>query len=67
MDFIPGKREIYEKTLELNVCAEILTIIRSQPGFEKAVWQGLTQAQESSWGLDELLGAWVTSRDKTVF
>jgi len=52
---LPGKREIYEKTLELNICAEILAIIRNQPGYQKAVWQGLTQAQEREVGLDELL------------
>jgi hypothetical protein len=52
---LPGKREIYEKTLELNVCCEILAILRAQPGYQKAVWQGLTQAQERQVGLDELV------------
>lgn len=52
---LPGKREIYEKTLELNICGEVLAIIRSQPGYQKAVWQGLTQAQERKVGLDELV------------
>ena len=45
---IHGRREIYEKTLELNICAEIISMIRKNPVFEKAVWQGLTQLQEKS-------------------
>ncbi|MCH8063481.1 MAG: hypothetical protein IH861_13380 [Chloroflexi bacterium] len=52
---LPGKRQISEKTLELNVCAEVLSQMRLIPGYEKAVWQGLTQMQERSAGLDELL------------
>ena len=50
----PGK-EVSEKSLELNVCAELLQHIRSLPGCEKALWLGLTQAQERRTGLDELI------------
>ncbi len=44
-----------EKSLELNVCAELLQHIRSWPGCERALWLGLTQAQERRKGLDELI------------
>jgi hypothetical protein len=47
------KRQISEKTLELNVCAEILHFVRRR--HPKAVWQGLTQAEERAEGLDEKL------------
>ena len=50
----PGK-EVSEKSLELNVCAELLQHIRSWPGCERALWLGLTQAQERRKGLDELI------------
>ncbi len=50
----PGK-EVSEKSLELNVCAELLQHIRSWPGCEKALWLGLTQAQERRKGIDELI------------
>ena len=50
----PGK-EVSEKSLELNVCAELLQHVRSWPGCEKALWFGLTQAQERRKGLDELI------------
>jgi hypothetical protein len=46
-------REISEKTLELNVCAELLREIRR--AFPKAIWLGLTQSQERKVGLDELI------------
>ena len=50
----PGK-EVSEKSLELNVCAELLQYIRSWPGCQKALWLGLTQRQERRTGLDELI------------
>ena len=50
----PGK-EVSEKSLELNVCAELLQHIRSWPGCERALWLGLTQAQERRKGIDELI------------
>ena len=48
-------REISEKSLELNVCAELLHCVRSIPGCGKALWVGLTQDQESREGIDERL------------
>ncbi len=50
----PGK-EVSEKSLELNVCAEMLQHIRTWPGCERALWLGLTQRQERRTGLDELI------------
>ena len=50
----PGK-EVSEKSLELNVCAEMLQHIRMWPGCERALWLGLTQAQERRKGIDELI------------
>ena len=50
----PGK-EISEKSLQLNVCAEMLQQIRTWPGCQKALWLGLTQRQERRTGLDELI------------
>ena len=52
---LPGKGELYEKTLELNIFAELLSINRAQPGYRKAVCQDLTQAQERAVALDELM------------
>ena len=48
-------KELSEKSLELNICSELLHRIRSWPGCEKALWLGLTQAQERLYGADELL------------
>ena len=48
-------REVSEKTLEINVCAEILADIRARPGCRAAYWIGMKQDQESRNGLDELL------------
>ena len=50
----PGK-EVSEKSLELNVCAEFLQHIRSWRGCDRALWLGLTQRQERRTGLDELI------------
>jgi hypothetical protein len=46
---------VSEKTLELNVAAEILTLVRRRPGCEGAFWIGLTQRQERRFGFDERL------------
>ena len=48
-------KEVSEKSLELNVCAEFLQYIRRWPGCRGALWFGLTQAQERRMGLDELI------------
>ena len=50
----PGK-EVSEKSLELNVCAEMLQLIRTWPGCQRALGLGLTQRQERRTGLDELI------------
>ena len=47
------RKKVSEKSLELNVGAELLECIRAWPGCQKALWVGLTQSQESVWGLDE--------------
>lgn len=46
---------VSEKTLELNVCAELLTRIRTIPGFGHAFWIGMKQDQEARNGIDEVL------------
>ena len=46
------RKEVSEKSLELNVCAELLQYIRSWPGCDRALWFGLTQAQERQEGID---------------
>lgn len=43
---------ISEKSLELNVGTEILTLIRARPGCGKAYLRGLTQAEEHQEGAD---------------
>ena len=48
-------KEVSEKSLELNVCAETLQYIRAWPGCQRALWLGLTQRQERRTGLDELI------------
>lgn len=50
-----ARLNVSEKTLELNVAAEILAEVRSWPGASGAVWIGLTQAQERIRGYDEAL------------
>lgn len=49
------KKQVSEKSLELNICAELIRCIRSQRGCEKAVWLGMTQQQERKSGLDEMV------------
>ena len=46
------RKEVSEKSLELNVCTELLQYIRSWPDCDKALWFGLTQAQERQEGID---------------
>src|SRR2546423_635487 len=48
---------VSEKTLELNICAWVLSTLRGQPGCERAFWIGLKQRQEQRYGLDELVSA----------
>jgi hypothetical protein len=49
------RRRVSEKTLELNIVAEILSAIRLWSGFQSAFWMGPTQQQEARHGADELL------------
>lgn len=49
------RKRVSEKSLELNVGAELLNCIRSWPNCQKALWFGLTQSQESRKGLDEFV------------
>ena len=49
------RKAVSEKSLELNICAEMLQHIRSWPGCRKALWLGLTQSQERRLGIDELI------------
>ena len=44
--------KVSEKSLELNVGAELLTLMRKQPGMQKAYLRGLTQAEENQEGVD---------------
>lgn len=46
------RKEVSEKSLELNICAELLKYIRSWSGCHRALWLGLTQAQERQEGID---------------
>ena len=45
-------KEVSEKSLELNICAEMLLRIRSWCRCERALWFGLTQRRERREGLD---------------
>jgi len=44
-----------ERTLELDICAEVLSLIRSLPNSQAAFWIGMKQDQEARNGLDELI------------
>lgn len=46
---------VSEKTLELNICAEMLHAIRQFPGCDRAFWIGMKQDQEARLGVDELI------------
>ena len=46
------RKEVSEKSLELNLCAELLQYVRSWPACDGALWFGLTQAQERQEGID---------------
>lgn len=50
-------RRVSEKTLELNICAEILQCIRGMPGCQRAFWIGMKQRQEAKLGIDELISS----------
>ena len=47
------RKQVSEKSLELNLCAELIQCIRARKGCEGAVWFGMTQQQERRTGLDE--------------
>ena len=47
--------KVSEKTLELNVGAELLEVIRSDWGLPKAYLRGLTQREEKAEGVDSFL------------
>jgi hypothetical protein len=49
------RKQVSEKTLELNISAELLQVIRNFPGCDKAFWIGMKQDQEARSGIDELL------------
>lgn len=46
---------VSEKTLELNICAEVLYVIRQIPGCHGGFWIGMKQQQEARLGIDELI------------
>lgn len=48
-------KRVSEKTLELNICAEILQCIRGMHRCQQAFWIGMKQHQEARLGLDELI------------
>ena len=48
-------KEVSEKSLELNVCVELLQLVRSWRGCQGALWFGLTQKQERERGIDEMI------------
>ena len=41
--------------MELNICAEVLHVIRQIPGCNRAFWIGMKQDQEARLGIDELI------------
>jgi len=46
---------VSEKTLEVNVCSDLLGQIRRLPGCSRAFWMGMKQKQEALNGIDELI------------
>ncbi|APV44464.1 hypothetical protein Dform_01130 [Dehalogenimonas formicexedens] len=50
-----SRLKVSEKTLELNISAEILQMVRSWPGCACAFWVGMKQDQEAKNGIDELI------------
>ncbi|MFH2203119.1 MAG: hypothetical protein ABIJ96_08405 [Elusimicrobiota bacterium] len=50
-----ARKEVSEKTLEINICAELLGQIRGWPGCHHATWIGMKQDQEFRNGLDGLV------------
>lgn len=49
------RRQVSEKTLELNIAAELLGAIRGLPNCGSAFWIGMKQDQEAKLGIDELI------------
>jgi len=52
---VGAKALVSEKTLELNIASEVLTIVRQISGCNGAFWTGVKQLQELTNGIDELL------------
>ncbi len=46
---------VSEKTLEVNVCSDLLGRIRLLRGCKRAFWMGMKQKQEAMNGIDELI------------
>ncbi len=46
---------VSEKTLEVNICSELLGRIRDLPGCRRAFWISMKQRQEALNGIDELI------------
>jgi hypothetical protein len=46
------RKQVSEKTLEINVCAEMLAIVRTWSGYESSLWIGMKQYEEAVTGLD---------------
>ena len=49
------RKQVSEKTLELNIASELLQLIRGMAGCSRAFWIGLKQDQEARVGIDELI------------
>jgi hypothetical protein len=49
------RKQVSEKTLELNIASELLQLIRGMPGCSRAFWIGLKQDQKARVGIDELI------------
>lgn len=54
---LTNKKVVSEKTLEVNLCAEILHAVRKMPGCAKAFWIGMKQQQEATNGIDDLIAS----------
>lgn len=60
------RKRVSEKTLELNVTAEILQSVRGTPDGASAFWVGMKQHQEARNGIDELLANVPSARHLAV-
>lgn len=49
------KKEVSEKTLEINLCGEIISVLRTRWNTPAAFWMGMKQDQEFETGIDSLL------------